>query len=483
MKHVDLFKDFLKDEVNLNSTRVDSLETSVEAIKSFVRASDWEPKIIRWAGQGSWAHKTIIKPVDYGEFDADLLVLVAPVEGWEPKDYINELYRVFRENAVYTDKVRRWSHCVTITYANDKKIDVAVCVVGRLFSGSIEVCNRDANAFERSEPELYTAWLIERNAWSGGNSFRKVTRLVKYLRDIKTTFTCPSILLTTLLGDRISIADQFTAGVGDVPTALKTLFGRFDDWLQAREAKPFVNNPCLFGEDFAEDLSDEQYRNLRNVVHRYRGWIDDAYEEEDRDESIGKWRRVFGEEFAKDIVLEEAVEVAKSAVATARQVFGLLSDTTGDMIALLQRYGPIVVPKSIRRLPHMVRPIWQVADSPSMSVTIKAELYGSQGFNRLKSVENLDLLPENHWIKFRATTSNGLPLIGEEYDVQWRITNTDRVAKARNQLRGDFYSSSTRGERWEKLEYRGVHVAEAFVVRKRGNVLIGKSEPFLVAIE
>jgi hypothetical protein len=71
MKHVDLFNDFLKDVVNLNDTRVSELETSTEAIKNAVRASDWEPHISDWMAQGSWAHKTIIKPVDQGEFDAD----------------------------------------------------------------------------------------------------------------------------------------------------------------------------------------------------------------------------------------------------------------------------------------------------------------------------------------------------------------------------------------------------------------------------
>lgn len=41
-----------------------------------------------WAPQGSWAHKTIIKPVDKGEFDADLLVYVHPVQGWTAATYI-----------------------------------------------------------------------------------------------------------------------------------------------------------------------------------------------------------------------------------------------------------------------------------------------------------------------------------------------------------------------------------------------------------
>jgi hypothetical protein len=82
MKHLDLFNDFLKDTVNLNDTRIRELETSTEAIKNAVRASAWKPHLNGWMEQGSWAHKTIIKPVDQGEFDADLVVFVQPVDGW-----------------------------------------------------------------------------------------------------------------------------------------------------------------------------------------------------------------------------------------------------------------------------------------------------------------------------------------------------------------------------------------------------------------
>ena len=51
-------------------TRVTDLVDSVEAIKDFVRGSDWKPRLGGWMEQGSWAHQTIIKPVDQGEFDA-----------------------------------------------------------------------------------------------------------------------------------------------------------------------------------------------------------------------------------------------------------------------------------------------------------------------------------------------------------------------------------------------------------------------------
>jgi Adenylyl/Guanylyl and SMODS C-terminal sensor domain len=50
-------------------------------------------------------------------------------------------------------------------------------------------------------------------------------------------------------------------------------------------------------------------------------------------------------------------------------------------------------------------------------------------------------------------------------------------------LRGAFYSSNDKSSRWEELQYRGLHLAEAFVVRKRDRTLVGSSEPFYVIIE
>ena len=74
---------------------------------------------------------------------------------------------------------------------------------------------------------------------------------------------------------------------------------RLDLFLQARPSRPRVQNPFT-NEDFSNCWSsDEKYQNFRNQVHRYRGWIDDAFEEEDRNKSIQKWKRVFGKEFAK----------------------------------------------------------------------------------------------------------------------------------------------------------------------------------------
>jgi hypothetical protein len=484
MRLVDHFNTFLDDVVNLNTTRVGQLESSIAAVKKVVQTSDWKPEILYFAPQGSWAHKTIIKPIENKAFDADLLVFVQGVAGWTPKNYLSTLRAVFAGHPTYSDKVRRFSHCITIEYAGERKIDIAPCIVNRAGLTRFEVCNFDSDQFERSEPEKYTAWLIERNAWTGGHSLRKVTRLLKYLRDIKTTFTCPSVLLTTIVGERISWADSLdSASFADVPTALKTIAGRLDDWLQANPSKPRVTNPKLSSEILSDLWDDSHYTNFRDKIHTYRTWIDDAYLESDRDESIGKWRRVFGEDFAKSIAIERAAKVSDAAQGLVESAVSKSYAPQADLVTLFSRYGVRALPLGFNTLPHKQRPSWRRAPNSSFSVNVAATLYGTRNGSPLQQLQSgSGPLPKNSWIRFNALTAAGTPF-GYEFDVHWRVTNTDREASQANCLRGGFDKSNEASARWERLQYRGVHTVEAFVVRKRDQALVAESEPFYVVIE
>lgn len=483
MKLLDYFRTFMTDVVNLNDTRVSQLEASIEAIKSAIRTSDWKPKIRRFEPQGSWAHKTIIKPLQDDAFDADLLVFVDPVNGWTAKEYISTLRAMFAGHPTYKDKVQRFSHCVTINYARERKIDIAPCIIDRLGYPAFEVCNFNTDDFELSEPEKYTTWLIERNGWTGGNGLRKVTRLLKYLRDNKTTFTCPSVLFTTLLGQQIVQADSFNeADFADLPTSLKTIVGRLDDWLQARPLKPRVANPVLGSEVFSNLWTDNQYSNFRDKIQTYRSWIDDAYNEPDRDESIGKWRRVFGDEFAEAAVLDEGKRVSDDARIIAENSFLIARGVGDDLVSLFTRFGRRILPGYFDRIAYKQRPRWRVISPPLFKVVVTARQHDSKNGVWLADIKSGDgPLSKGHWLQFLAQTGVGSS-IGPEYEINWRVTNTDKQAALAGALRGGFETSNDGASRWEALKYRGVHTVEAFVVRKRDNALVAQSEPFYVVI-
>ncbi len=477
MKLHEHFKAFLDDQVNLNSTRLGLLENSIVAVEKAVRGLAWGPKIVSFAPQGSWAHETIIKPQSGKPFDADLLVFVEEKEGWTPKDYVNVLATELGNLPAYNGKVRRFSHCATIEYAGERKIDVAPCVVNRLYSGQYEVCNRIEDQFEVSAPLAYTEWVKGKNGVAGGNDLKKVTRLLKYLRDIKGNFTCPSFLLTTLLGLQVYESDRGSAQLSDLTTTLKTLVGRLDDWLQARPTVPTVPNPKLPQENQADGWEQAQYSNFRDKVNLYRGWIDDAYAETDRDESIGKWQRVFGEDFAAGEAKRAAEEVGEASGGSNLVLGGHYQDLVEKVKAL----GAAAVPAKLRQLPHLRRPIWRRA-SDQYTVRVSAVLRTGQYGSTVRAIESAEALQPDYWARFTASASHGIPFT-DDYKVQWRVTNTDKAASRAGALRGDFYASDDGNSRSEKLEYRGVHFVEAFVIRKRDNRLVGQSAPFYIVVE
>lgn len=480
MKHVDEFKRFLVDEVNLNKSRIATLTERIEAIQSFLKDSGWAVKIIHFSPQGSWAHKTIIKPPGDQGFDADLLVFVQPVAGRRAEDYVLTLKDVFRGSGTYKDKVHLHTRCVRLEYSGDFEIDVVPCVVNRTTGTyKYEVCNRTDDKFEPTDCEAYTAWLSQRNAWAGTDKLREVTRLLKYLRDIKTTFSCKSILLTTLLGNLITQADapsQLTF-FPDLPTSLKTLVGRLDDYLQARPALHAICNPVLPRENFNRHWDQDKYANFRDMIHRYRGWIDEAYNERDEAESIAKWQRVFGDEFGKDVKNKALLEKASTT--------SLVTVNTGfsDLVQAVRSVGATILANFRIALPWVKTPPWQDAKTGTLAAQVKATLHDTKGGPSSGAITSGKVLPKYKNILFQASSPTGVPFSSSDYQVHWQVVNTDRDATNANALRGGFYRSDSPSRRWEYTQYHGVHWVQAFVVRKRDGRCVGRSDRFFVVIE
>lgn len=489
MKHTGFFKTFLEDVVNLNSVRLTLLDDSVEAIKSFIRASDWEPRVRGFLPQGSWAHKTIIRPLDGSAFDADILVRVDAVEGWEAKDYVNALRAEFRTSSIYKDKASSSSHCVTITYAGQRKIDIAPLVIDRQGYASQEVCNRNANAFQDSEPKAYTDWIQQRNGYSGGNTFRKVTRLLKYLRDTKRTFKCPSVLLTTLLGDRITYLDQGTENFDDTPTALQTVMGRLDDYLQRNPTRPLVGNPSMMSEDLGALLSQDEYSNFRNFVNKYRGWIDDAVGEDDTTASIEAWQKIFGDKFGTNTVAKAVAGISggitdlTEATSIVTRLMSSVAEHPDSLVEYVRDFGVRVLPSFFSKPKHMQTPPWPQAVGTPEEVFVSAKRHSAKDVHDGRSIASGDALNARGGLWFEARLWAGAPIDTTTHRIQWRITNTGRVAMAIRAGRGDFYSSDNGTRRWESLKYRGVHLAEVFVLRRRDDAIVATSKPFYVVVE
>jgi uncharacterized CHY-type Zn-finger protein len=472
MKLTEHFDDFLKDTVNLNQSRIEQLEKRVETISSFLCKNDYAPRIWRFTAQGSWAHKSIIKPPKNKDFDADLLAIIGEVEGWRAKDYINELYYVFRNNQIYADKVSRGTRCVVLNYKGDFHLDVVPCI--QIIEGESKrfwVCNRCEDEFEETASESYTAWLAEKNLLTGRNQLQKVIRLLKYLRDIKGTFSAKSILLTTLVGmqidDEVSSSNYFS----DLPTSLKNIVNWLDNFLQARPSMPVIENPVLSGEHFNRHWNQEKYENFRSKIHQYRDWIDDAYAEPDRDESIGKWRRVFGDDFAKGEVLVKAASFSASVLHR--------DASSVELVAAIRTVGKSILACIPKYLPHIEKVPWQ-SNVYQLPVSVQAGEYTRENGEFIRELESGTVMQKHRSIRFEAHLFLGLP---RDFFVKWRVVNTGEEAARANRLRGTFYGEGDGKMHWESTLYTGVHWVEAFVVNRRDNKCVGQSQRFFVVIE
>ncbi len=442
MKFAADFEAFLIASVNLNQSRLDSLQQKVDAIQSFIEADDAFADIfLDMIPAGSWAHRTIIKPVCSGdEFDADILIYVEEKDDWLPKDYIESLYTSLHSSGVYKSLVHRKTRCVRVDYAGDFHVDV-VPYLER--GGDHVITNRrepeGVGRFEVSNPEAFSEWIDERQRVSSG-TFIKVVRLVKYLRDYKNTFTCVSIILMTLLASEVNEVEASLSPelYADLPSAFVTLLGKLATSLPIN--MPAVMDPAGTGDNFTDRYSDEwNYENFRERMIAYADKARAAYDEPDRQTAIALWREIFGDDF-KPGALESVAKMAPLGASVPAPGEEFIDRDRGFAIAL----------------------------QPGARVRIAGRCTGyddgqysrRRGFRQFSLSSAGGRVPKNRSLRFDATTT-----VAKPYELYWKVRNTGDEAANVGQLRGEISRDGGRNSRAESTKYRGAHYVECYVVK------------------
>ena len=279
------------------------------------------------------------------------------------------------------------------------------------------------------------------------NNLLKSIRLFKYLRDIKTTFSCKSILLTTLLCNRVNDFEQTSSNFTDVATSLRTIITRLDDYLSLHQEMPIISNPVQIDEDFNRHWNQEKYDNFKKFISKYRAWIEDAYDEKDRDISISKWRKVFGDKF---------------------------NSTTGKS-RKSEDYTDILEEASLEHFPipsYCQQHQWKEADEVhdiELNVSYRPRLSAK---NFVYAVSTLTF-PKEQALKFEI-----IDTVPNDCTIYWQITNMGNEAYLNNQLRGNFEIGNRIKE--EQTSYKGNHFVEAFIVKE--STLIARSGKRIIPI-
>lgn len=306
MEHASYFSSFLKDEVNLNQSRLDKLGSRVDAVyKALCADSTLGPAITGKSKQGSWAHRLIIRPRSGGDFDADFFLHFPEQDGWEPKQYPDEIYNALHRDSIYSKQAHgRKCRCVWLKYAPENGIGCHLDIVPfvALKSQRNVIVNRDDNTWEpmfgSTSPQGFTDWVKRRDELTDGQ-FRKVVRLMKYLKRQQGSFNgVRSVILTTALGLQVTELSAFSPSrYCNLPTTLINVVEDLDLWLQSHTSKPSLLNPAGDGTNFDHRWSDETYLNFRTRIHDIAEKMRKAFDETDVQDSAALWKELFGDKF------------------------------------------------------------------------------------------------------------------------------------------------------------------------------------------
>lgn len=433
MKLLDYFDAFMVNTVNLDQDRLDELDAQVEGIVAAIGLDDVIGAHLEGhIRTGSWAHRTIIKPVRNKDFDADILLHLEEVAEWEPKRYLTETRDAFLRNPDYKGLIKEnHSRCVRIDFDEDGHVDVVPYIIrGDIGDGEGDesIVNATTNEFEETNPSGLAEWMKENDRLANGH-LRKVIRLMKYLRDYKTTFSIPSIILTTFLGEQVHGWDADTR-YPDLPTALLNILTDLDAWLSINSTMPQIEDPSCPGVTFNHRWDDDRYANFRAKITLYDGWVKEAYDEPDKAKSLTAWQRVFGEDFKAPVTtVTKAAEIAESATLPW-----------------------------IKRVPgeENIEDKFPWIGGHTARITAKVVPVGGSRSGDLRKIRRLHT---GRNLEFTVKTDASGP-----YDVYWKVRNSGEEAARANDLRGQIILDTRGGLHKEHTKYRGRHNVECYIV-------------------
>jgi len=372
---------------------------------------------------------TIIKPFgESSDFDVDLLLFLHEFNNWQPKDYLNNLHNEFKKTKRYFELVDRRgkSRCVTIDYESDFHIDIVPAVK---INGRFKIMNKNTNEFEDTDGDGYAEWFESKNSITSSQYLTKVVRLIKYLRDYKKTFSIKSVLLTSLLGKQIYQSDIYQRHIlyKDLPTSFKTLFNRLDCYLQSRPSltDEIITNPVLPTETFRH-FDQNKYLNFRNRINTYNNWINAAYDEQNTNEAVKKWQKVFGDDFGE---IQETI----SNLSTSSENSSLIYQED-----FIQNYYDLDLKTNYKL-------VISVFPRPSKVGFNHPLGYGKSEKLTFSVVHDSSYLPQGTFFK-------------------WKIKNSGHEAKVKGQLRGKIEDDDGNGRKIETTAYKGKHYVECYAI-------------------
>jgi hypothetical protein len=324
MKLNDYFALFHQ-KISLDSSRNDRIKKAHNTFRENIeKIPEIKSRLFETFLQGSYRIGTSIRPCNDNEFDVDVVISLnlndETGDRMKPKEAVDFIYNHLKSISIYQGKLKKQPRCIRIDYSGDFHMDVVSAHYDK-WMDILFVPNRKVEDWSETNPKGFIQWCVEQNK-KNNDKFSRIIKYLKWWRNNKfgKDSVVKSIILTTLIGENFST---------DCSTDADSILGsvkNLNDLLELYYYVPNVPNPSLITENLAREWNHSNYITFKNSISSLFDSIKDAYEEEDLEKSIEKWRKVFGEDFPS------AEEVRASKIKEAQAKGELLVSSSGQIL-------------------------------------------------------------------------------------------------------------------------------------------------------
>lgn len=286
-----LFSDF-NDKITLSAAKKESLRNSRNSLRKEIK--DWfsehDKNIPSFCGQGSYAMKTLVFPINGADYDIDDGIYISEykdvsIYDWPKTSTVHSWIKdavADKTKAGATDK----DTCIRVQYASGYHIDLPAYIC----KDDVAYLAHKSKGWIISDPKSFKDWFLDYvkdTQWYG----EQLRRVVKYLKRWKDYTGNP------LKGIEITIlaTNNFDKYEGRDDKSLRSTVERIIDSLNLDFR---CEKPVSPYEDLFEDASENRKNNIISGLKALRTNLNDAIDEEDEKKASEILRdKVFGTDF------------------------------------------------------------------------------------------------------------------------------------------------------------------------------------------
>ncbi len=363
---------------------------------------------------GSYGKQTNIRPPR----DVDVIFIMPPAKFDDYSDnktnpqtqLLQDIRKILSEKYSTSEKPKAWGKVVLVTFT-DGTHNVEVLPAWENEDGTFLIPNSEnGGSWENWDPRSEINNIQEFDNDNGIT--KKLIRMIK-----KWSENCSVDIKTYEI--EVAIMDFF--------------------FQKLHEGKPY---PCVirdFFKFFYENEKEETIQTHLNTAWNRAIKACDFEKDGDLDSAIDEWRKVFGEDFPKNIKKNAASEFE-----------AILAKMQRDYPAEKEEFL-----KSTYGIDTVLDPRYRI----KIDATVNMD-----GFRpKLLSLFNIGLLllPKKRTLTFKIINKT----VPVSYQVMWKVRNFGDEAQLEHDLRGEISRDKGEEEKIEHTKYRGVHYVECYIIQ------------------